>query len=72
VGYFYFLEGWEKKIEVFSWAAEKNSLLQVLVRGWLVATCKSVFFLCVGCLLLLVMIDLWIVMEGMKSGLRKV
>jgi hypothetical protein len=44
VGYFYFLEGWEKKIEVFVWAAEKNTLLQVLVCGMACATCKSVFF----------------------------
>jgi hypothetical protein len=44
VGYFYFLEGWEKKIEVFYWAAGKNTLLQVLVCGVACATCESVFF----------------------------
>jgi hypothetical protein len=58
VGYFYFFEGWEEKIEVFSWAVEKNTLLQVLVVGVACATCKSVFFLCVACILLFVMVDL--------------
>jgi hypothetical protein len=71
VGYFYFSEGWEKKIEVFNWAAEKNTLLQALVRGWLQAACKSVFFLCVACLLGFVMEDLSSVMQELKMSCEK-
>jgi hypothetical protein len=33
VGYFYFLEAWKKKIEVFGRAEKGQALMQVLVCG---------------------------------------
>jgi hypothetical protein len=50
--------GWEKKklkkialAKIFLWVEEKNTFLKKLVRGLALAFFKSVFILCGGCLL---------------------
>jgi hypothetical protein len=44
VGYFYFLEGWEKKNEVFVWVAEKKYSLASFGLGYGLCDMQECFF----------------------------